>query len=147
MLRGRLLGPAALLGVAVAGVARKLYGRPTVSPFHVVELAAILAFVVWGARRLLVGRLGYLCFFAIALLALWEGVELAPTLIRGFTLAAVPGFVARTSAALCLGAGVGLLPFVFRLVRRISGATERSVAAATARRDPDPVPRLTATGR
>jgi hypothetical protein len=128
----RMLSVAALLGAAVAGSARELYGRPTVPAFHVVELAAILAFAAWGVRQVLVGRPGYFSFFTISLVALWEGVELIPTLTHGYTLTAVPGFVARASAVLCLGAGASLLLFVFRLVRPsaaqpVSGSTGRGV--------------------
>jgi hypothetical protein len=112
----RLLGVAALLGTGVAGIARELYGRPTVSAFHIVVVAAILAFAFWGIRQVLVGRPGYLSFFVISLVALWEGVELIPTLTHGYTLTAVPAFVARASAVLCLGSGASMLLFVFRLV-------------------------------
>jgi hypothetical protein len=142
----RLLGVAALLGAAVAGAARELYGRPNVPAFHFVEVAALLAFVAWGLRQVLIRRPGYLSLFVISLLALWEGVELVPTLTHGFTLTAVPAFMARASAVLCLGSGISLLLFVFRLVCRSTEPTSRSVADATDRGRADPVARLTAPG-
>jgi hypothetical protein len=47
---------------------------------------------------------------------------------------------------LCLGSGVSLLLFVFRLVCRSTKPTSRSVADATDRGGPEPVARLTAPG-
>ncbi len=69
-----------------------------------------------GLRRVLFQHPGYFSFFVISFLALWEGTQLIPTLLDGFVLAAVPAFVARTAAVVCLGCGVGLLLVVFRLV-------------------------------
>jgi hypothetical protein len=142
----RLLGIAALLGAAAAGGARELYGRPNVPASHLVEVAALLAFVAWGLRQVLIRRPEYLSFFVISLVALWEGVELIPTLTHGFALTAVPAFVARASAVLCLGSGTSLLLFVFRLVCRSTEPTSQPVADATDRGRPDPVARLTAPG-
>jgi hypothetical protein len=143
----RLLGVAALLGAAVAGAARQLYGRPNVSAFHIVEVAALLAFVAWGLRQVSTRRSGYLLLFVISLLALWQGVELVPTLTHGFALTAVPAFLARASTVLCLGSGISLLPFVFRLAYRSTEPTSQPVADTTDRGSPDPVARLAAPGR
>ena len=134
----RVLGLVALLGVAVAGTARQLHGRPLVSDFQLVELAAILAFVVWGVRQALLKRPGYFTYFVISLAALWEGIELIPTLTHGFVLVAAPALVARTSAVLCLGAGAGLLPFVFRLVSQFAEPAMRPATDAVDGRNPDP---------
>jgi hypothetical protein len=138
----RLLGVAALLGAAVAEAARELYGRPGVSAFHAVEVAALLAFVAWGLRHVLIHRAGYFSLLVISLLALWQGLELVPTLTHGFTLTAVPAVVARASTVLCLGSGISLLPFVFRLATG-PPTTSRSVADTGER---DPVARLTVAG-
>ena len=54
--------------------------------------------------------------FAIALVAIWEGAQLIPTLLNGFVLAVVPAFVARSAAVVCLGGGARLLLFAFRLL-------------------------------
>jgi len=51
-------------------------------------------------------------------LALWEGLQLLPTLTNGFVLAAVPAFVARTATVISLGCGAGLLLLGFRLAGR-----------------------------
>jgi hypothetical protein len=95
----------------------------------------------------LIRRPGYLSFFVISLLALWEGVELVPTLTYGFALTAVPAVVARASIVLCLGSGISLLLFVFRLAHRSTEPSSQPVADATHRGSPDPVARLTAPGR
>ena len=81
-----------------------------------IMFAIILALVGLGLRRVLFQRPGYFSYFAISFLALWEGAQLSPTLLDGFVLAAVPAFVARAAAVVCLGCGVGLLLVAFRLV-------------------------------
>lgn len=110
-----VLAVAALTGIAIAGVGRDLHGRPTVSVFQLITFAAILTFVAWGLRRVLLRRLGYFSVFVISAVAIWEGIQLVPTLLHGFVLAAVPAFLARAAAVVCLGCGAGLLVFVFRL--------------------------------
>lgn len=124
----RALGAAALIATAVAGLGRELHGRPDVSVLQLITLALILGFVAWGLRRVLVGPLGWFSLFAISALAIWEGVNLLPTLLNGFVLAAVPAFLARTAAVLALGSGAALLPLVFRFSSQVE-----SRAAATDR--------------
>ena len=111
----RVLAVPALIAIAIAGVGRELHGRPTVSVFQLITLAVVLAFVAWGLRRVLLQRLGYFSIFVISVVAIWEGIQLVPTLLHGFVLVAVPAFMARAAAVLCLGCGAGLLVFVFRL--------------------------------
>jgi len=119
----------ALIGVAVAGVGRELHGRPTVSVGQLLLLAVILAFVAWGLRRVLLQRPGYFSYFLISFAALWAGGELVPTLVNGFVLMAVPAFVGRTAAVVCLGCGAGVLLLVFRLA-------EKREPASSIRREP-----------
>jgi hypothetical protein len=111
----RLLAVADLIAIAIAGVGRELHGRPTVSVFQLITFVVIVAFVAWELRRVLLQRPGYFSFFAISGAAIWEGTQLLPTLVNGFVLAAVPAFVARAAAVVCLGCGAGLLLFTFRL--------------------------------
>ena len=59
--------------------------------------------------RVCFGRAGYFTYFAIAFVALWEGSELIPTLLNGFVLIALPAFVARAAAVVCLGTAAGLI--------------------------------------
>jgi hypothetical protein len=66
----------------------------------------------------LLRRFGYFSIFMISVVAIWEGIQLLPTLLHGFVLVAVPAFLARSAAVVCLGSGVGLLPFVFRLANQ-----------------------------
>ena len=114
----RVLAFAALAGVTVGGIARQLHGRPTVSAFQVVGLALILAFVGWAASRMLLRRPGYFFYLVVAVAALWQGAELFPTLLDGFVLAAVPAFLARAAAVVCVGAGIALLVIVFAMSQR-----------------------------
>ena len=75
----------------------------------VITLAIILALVVLGLRRVLFKEAGYFFYFAVAFPALWEGLQLLPTLTRGFVLAAVPPFIACSATVVSLGCGTGLL--------------------------------------
>ena len=112
----RGLSVAALVGIAVAGAGRELHGRPAVSVFQMITLGVIAAFVVWGSRQLLLRRAGYITYFAIGFVAIWEGANLIPTLLNGFVLAATPAFVTRAACVVCLGCGIGLLVVPSRLI-------------------------------
>lgn len=123
MARG--LGIAAVIGLSAAVLARQLHGRPTVTVFQLIEIAIVLAFAVWALRRLLFTTPGYFLYFVIAIVALWQGVELMPTLFEGFVLAAGPAFVARAAAVVCVGTGIGLLPMVFRIADERDSSSDR----------------------
>jgi hypothetical protein len=131
----RVLAVVALSGVAVAGVGRELHGRPTVSVGQLLLLAVILAFVGWGLCRVLLQRPGYFSYFLISFAALWAGGELVPTLLDGFVLMAVPAFVARAAAVLCLGCGAGVLLLVFRLAGQPQEASSVRRTAHVERED------------
>jgi hypothetical protein len=135
----RLLGLGALVAIAIAGLGRQLHGRPSVSVFQLVVLAAILAFVTWGFIRVGFGRAGAFTYFGIALVALWEGFGLIPTLTNGFVLIALPALVARAAAVVALGAAAGLLLLLFRLydMQDESSAEGRERAAELEGRDED----------
>jgi hypothetical protein len=111
----RVLATTALIVVAIAGLGLQLHGRPTVTPFQLVELAAILAFVGWGLSQALFRTPGYFTCFLIAVAALWAGGEMVTTLLYGFVLLPLPAFSARLVTVLCLGSGAALLLLVFRL--------------------------------
>jgi hypothetical protein len=66
-------------------------------------------------RRVLLGRPGYFSYFAVAFVALWQGLTLVSTLVYGFVLIALPAFVARTATVSCLACGAALLMLVYRL--------------------------------
>jgi hypothetical protein len=117
-LTARGLATAALIATAVASAAHDLHGRPNVAVFGLITFVAVLVFVAWGLRRVLLSSPGWFFFFVISAVAIWEGVQLVPTLRDGFVLAAVPAFIARVSAVVCLGCGLGLLLLVFRLAER-----------------------------
>jgi hypothetical protein len=115
LLVARLLAVAALIAIAIAAAGRELHGRPTVSVFQLITFAIIVVFVAWGLLRVLFRRPRYFFFFAVAFVAIWEGVELLPTLWNGFVLTAVPALLARIAAVLCLGCGAALLLLAYRL--------------------------------
>lgn len=114
-LTARTLALGALAAVATAGVGRQLHGRPSVTAFQLVELGAILAFVAWAFVRVVSRRAGFFTYFLIAIAALWQGLELIPTLTNGFVLIALPALVARAATVIALGTAAGLLLLVFRL--------------------------------
>ena len=131
---GRLLSVAALAAIAVGGAGQQLHGRPTVSIGQYIGLGVILALAAWGLFRVLVRRPGYFAFLVIAVVAVWEGIQLVPTLLNGFVLAAVPAFAARTAAVVCLGGAAGLLSLVTRIADRAEAASAISGDRAD---DPD----------
>ncbi len=135
----RSLAAGALIAFALGAAAQDLHGRPSVTVVQLAELAVTAVFVAWGLWRILRAPPGYFLCLVIALLALWEGLVLFPTLTHGFALLALPGFVVRVAAVACLGAGAALLPAVFRLAAAATTRTQarrrrvRSAAAAPRR--------------
>jgi hypothetical protein len=128
VLMARVLALAASCGLAVGGIGRELYGRPTVGPFQLTVAAAIAVFVVWGLTRAVRRVPGYFSMFVIAFATLWVGGLLTPTLLDGFVLMAIPAFLTRAATVVCLASGIALLVLVFRLAdysdRRESDADE-----------------------
>jgi hypothetical protein len=115
LLVARTLALAALAGIATAAWGRELHGRPTVSVFQLIVLVLLLAFVAWALFRVLFRSVGYMTFFAIGVVAVWEGANLIPTLLSGFVLAATPAFLTRTACVISLGCGIGLLATALRV--------------------------------
>ena len=120
---GRVLSVAALVAIAIGAAGQQLHGRPTVSIGQYIGLGVILAGAVWGLFWVLVRRPGYFSFLVIAVVAVWEGILLVPTLLDGFVLAAVPAFAARSAAVVCLGSAAGLLSLVTRIADRAEAAS------------------------
>ena len=120
---GRVLSVAALVAIAIGGAGQQLHGRPFVSIGQYIGLGVILAAAVWGLFWVLVRRPGYFSFLVIAVVAVWEGIQLVPTLLNGFVLTAVPAFAARTAAVACLGSAAGLLSLVTRIADRAEAAS------------------------
>jgi hypothetical protein len=113
---GLTLGVA--LGVLVASLARTLHGRPNVSGFGIAELVVTLSFLAWVLRRVIERRTGFMVTFALAFVALWEGITLLPVLTHGYVLLALPAFPSRAAAVVCLGGGVALVLTSLRLGER-----------------------------
>jgi hypothetical protein len=114
----RGLAAVALVAFAVAGAGQQLHGRPSVSVGQEITLAVALAFVAWGARRLVLRRHGWFAFFVIAAVAIWEGASLITVLADGFVLLALPPFLARAAVVACLSSGISLLAVVFAMAER-----------------------------
>lgn len=112
----RVLASAVLIAVAVGSAARAFHGRPAVAAFGLVELGVVLVLVGFGLFRVLARDAGFLVFFVIAFLGLWEGITLISTLRNGYVLMAVPAFVGRCATVVCLGGSVALMLVSFRLV-------------------------------
>ena len=134
----RGLGVIALIALGVGAVGRGLHGRPDLSVLQLAELAATLAFVAWGLRHLALDRPGYFAYLLIAAAAIWEGLELLPTLLNGFVLIALPAFLARSATVLCLSTSAALLPLVFRLADLPPARSPRAGAPAAATHHADP---------
>ena len=132
----RGLAFALLVAIAVAGAGRELHGRPHVTVGQVVLLVAILAATGYGAWRLTSRRSGYLLLFVIAFASLWAGLILLPTLLHGYVLVALPGWLARTDTVVLLGGSVGLVLMALRtldaLTARGRARRERRAASVAA---------------
>jgi hypothetical protein len=122
----RMLAIVALVSIAAGSAAKQLHGRPTVGAFSLIEFVVIVALVAWCLWRVLSSRAGFFMHFAIAFFAVAVGLELVPTLLHGFALTAVPAFLARTLAVVCLATGLGLLPYAFRMAARADAASPSS---------------------
>jgi hypothetical protein len=111
----RVLAVVVLIALAVGGAGRELHGRPNVSIEQLVLTVVVLAFAAWGVGRALRDRVGFVLDLVVGFVALWMGFELLATLVHGFVLTAVPPFVARSAAVLCIGGGLGLILLAVRI--------------------------------
>jgi hypothetical protein len=111
----RGLAMVVLIALAVGGVGRELHGRPNVSIEQLFLTVIVLAFAAWGVGRALRDRVGFVLHLVIGFVVLWMGFELLSTLVHGFVLTAVPAFVARSAAVLCIGGGLGLILLAVRI--------------------------------
>ncbi len=114
----RVLGVACLLGTAAADIGRSWHGRPGVAAFQWIEFGVVAAFVCWGLSRVLLRKPGFFTYFVIGSVAVWEGLNLLPTLLNGYVLIALPAFLARVATVVCLGCGVSIMWPMFRLAER-----------------------------
>jgi hypothetical protein len=113
------LARALTVGVLIASLlgtlGRQLQGRPTVTAWQIALLVAILVLLAAALAWTLWGRPGCFFLFVVFVASLWEDFELIPTLVHGYVLMAMPAFLMRAAAVLCLGAGAGLLLLVVRM--------------------------------
>ena len=103
-----------LVAIAVAGIARYLHGRPSVTAGELLALAVILAAVAAAGWRLARDRFGYPLLFVVAFASLWAGLTLSPALLHGYVLLALPAFVDRAAAVILLGGGASLVLLALR---------------------------------
>jgi hypothetical protein len=114
----RVAGALAVVSIvasAVAALSRGAYGRPTVSVLQIVEIVFVLALLAVGLGWVLSRRAGFVSYLVIGLASVFLGAQLAPTLVDGFVLTALPPFVTRSAAVTCLGSGLSLMLFSFRV--------------------------------
>ena len=119
-----------LVAIALGAVGRELHGRPGIAAEQLAIAIPVLAFAVWGLFRVMTGRTGYIFDLIAAFLALWVGSELWPTLMHGFVLTSIPPFLARATAVVCLGGGVGLLLLAMRKVQHATRCMADPAAVA-----------------
>jgi hypothetical protein len=111
----RALAVTVLAATVIGTLGRQLEGRPSITAWQIGLLIVILALVIAALAWTLRGRPGCFFLFVVCVASLWEDFELIPTLIHGYVLMAMPAFLIRVAAVLCLGAGAGLLLLVVRM--------------------------------
>jgi hypothetical protein len=111
----RALAVTVLAGITVGTLGRQLEGRPSITAWQIGLLIVVLTLVIAALAWALWGRPGCFFLFVVSVASVWEDFELIPTLIHGYVLMAMPAFLIRTAAVLCLGAGAGLLLLVVRM--------------------------------
>ena len=110
----RILAITALIALSLACAGRELHGRPNVSISQYIELILVLAFAIWELRRVLKGRTTFFSHLLIALVALWQGLDLVPTLVSGYVLIPLPAGIARAVTVICLGCAACLALLALR---------------------------------
>jgi hypothetical protein len=126
------LAAAILLAIAVARAGRDLYGRPTVSIYHVVQLALTLLVILVAARFVLRARLDLIGAVLIGAAGIDVGLTLIGVLLRGFVLSRLPATVERAAIVVALAAGIGLLAVVAFGTASLREAADRRRARAHA---------------
>lgn len=111
----RALAMPVLVSVVVGASGRSLHGRPGLSGFSLFVLGVVIVLAAIGCWWVLRGRAGSLTFFLIAILGIWEGLTLVPVLLHGYALIAIPAWVARVVAVVCIGGSLALPPLAWRL--------------------------------
>jgi hypothetical protein len=111
----RLLAVAVLVAIAIGALGRQLQGRPNITAWQIGPLIPMLLVLVAALAWTLRGRPGCFFLFFVCIASLWEDFELLPTLVHGYVLMAMPAFLIRLCAVVCLGAGAGLLLLVVRM--------------------------------
>ncbi|HEX4034860.1 MAG TPA: hypothetical protein VHX66_10485 [Solirubrobacteraceae bacterium] len=104
----RVLGVVALVALVTACAGRELHGRPGVSATQYVELGLVTLYAGWRLRAIILRRAGFFSYLLIAVVAIWQGFDLLPTLTNGYVLIDLPGPVARAATVTCLGCAIGL---------------------------------------
>jgi hypothetical protein len=99
----------ALVSATVARLGREFYGRPTVSSWQLVLVAATCLVAV--ALALLYSRPDWrvLGGMLIGIFAVYQGLALVSTLRDGWVLAVLPAWLERSATALSLSSGIALV--------------------------------------
>jgi hypothetical protein len=112
---GGVLAGVALVAATVARLGRELYGRPTVSSWQLVLVAATCVLAVGLA--VLYSRTDWRALggIVIGIAAAYEGAALLATLRDGWVLAAFPAWVERSATGISLASGAALILVSVRL--------------------------------
>jgi hypothetical protein len=112
---GAVLAGVALVSSTVARLGRELYGRPTVSSWQLVLVAATCLVAV--ALAVLYSRADWRALGGIVIgtAAAYQGAALLATLRDGWVLAAFPAWLERSTTAVSLASGAALILVSLRL--------------------------------
>ena len=111
-----------LVASLLGALGRQLQGRPIITAWQIALLVVILVLLAAALAWTLRGRPGNFFLFVVFVASLWEDFELVPTLLHGYVSMALPAFLMRAAAVLCLGAGAGLLLLVVRMAEMPEGS-------------------------
>jgi hypothetical protein len=125
---GAVLAGVALVAAAVARLGRELYGRPTVSSWQLVLVAATCLVAVGLALLYSRGDWRALGGIVIGIAAVYQGAALLATLRDGWVLAAFPAWLERSATAVSLASGAALILVSLRLGSPARAAEPESLA-------------------
>ena len=106
---GAVLASLALVSATVARLGRELYGRPTVSSWQLVLVAATCLIAVALAALYSRPNWRVLAGMMIGTVAAYQGLALLSTLRDGWVLAVIPAWLERSATAISLASGIALV--------------------------------------
>ncbi len=104
----KALAAVLLITLGVAAVGHELHGRPDVGDWQYLLLFLELGTLAVAAARFALGRSKHLLNLGTALIALWIGLMLAPSLLHHYVMMALPYPASRVLTVVLLGGGLSL---------------------------------------